>query len=591
MKAAHVRLAALSDIDPDVIYRLNWIKRCRWQDGRLEVQAVFADEGSSDPSDHLYRWIKASDFPFLIIGSRWYRGAMVGKPLVRKRLVLKSTATKPRGVTTSGEDPKKLSLAPAYKLVSDTGNTVVLELSGHDEGSIDKEPSRIYLPLSEVYRSHYFSIPSALPSVLGGLINGAFSNESLQAWDPEGTGWINEVTREARITPTPRLTHDLTKRLARTVFSSDGARALRIIHNWIQSAFASPEPMPHKHIREWLPIVPLPYNSATWDASVVRLPADPEGRKQLLVLHIESFDAPEPYLELEIVSTQSSSNFGDGLSLHGGGGKILEPDPHAEIDDIDLGWNPSLEPIEIDDVIARDERAARRVPRVASPYSHASGGRLKGVESIEVGQGSTQAFGNPGRSVAPLIFTDGDEMSDPRPSLMDSIRAIRQATEFVVSAHRKQHIIAHYRFLPCESKVYEFRVPASESRRAMNAAIPRQFVVAEVRVGARYAYVFEPERRNESQPLPLGVIWLSEREGNSGHRLLSSDDLYTIIQQIESSIRDGHSWIRSVENQGHAHARAVIHAAGNPPEIASLKRFSNRIATQLMTVVGDVRAI
>lgn len=590
MKASHVRLAALDGMDPERIYRLNWIKGCRWEDGRLEVQAVFVAESAHDPGNHLYRWIKASDFPFLILDSRWYRGTMVGKPLGRRLLAFESANTRAHGVTSS-EVPNKLNLSPGYALASDSGNSPVLELAGHYKDSKGREPCRIYVPLSEVYRSHYFSIPTALPSILGGLINSPMSNSSLEAWNPEGTGWIDEGQREARITPSDRLTQALAKRLARTIFSKDGAESLRTIHKWVQRSFATSHPRSHQSPRAWLPLVNLPYDRATWDASVVKLPSDQQGRTQLLVLHIDSFDAPEPYRELEIVTPATARGSSDGSISLRAGGKTLEPDPQGQIDDIELGWDPSLEPIEVEDVIATDERARRRIPRVAKTPASPSASAGKKAENVAVVHGSTQAFGRSDRLVAPLVFTDDDAASDPRPGLQDSLKAIRHAIDSVVATHRERGIEAYARMLPNDAQVYEFRVPASDTPRARHVAVPRQFIIAEVCIGRRYAYVVEPERRTESQPLPLGVLWLVETGSLPSHRALGTDDLHGVVQQIETSARDGHSWIRSVQNHKRVQARRIIHAAGTPPDAASLLRFSNRISSRLLTVVGDVRVI
>ncbi|WP_447936326.1 hypothetical protein [Thermomonas fusca] len=588
MKAKHVRLAALRDTRPDRTYRLSWLRGTRWINGQLEIQAIFVAE-SLEPADVVPCWIRASDFPFLILGSRWYRGVMVGKPLgLRRLLIPKAQSYRPRGVAMLS-DGKKLNVHPSYALAEGGGNNPVLEFEGFDEG--DEHPLRTYLPLTEVYRSTYFGIPIALPGILGGLISGAMANPRFEPWDPDGTAWIDRP-REARITPARALPQELAKRLARFIFSEHGKAALLSIHRWTQSSFAAPDINKTGKAKPWLPIVPLPYERAVWDASVVELPVDENGRRQVLVLHIESFDAPEPFNELEIVAPPSTESGGDGDGQGGRGGMLLEPAPREPVDDVEDGWDPQLEPVAIDDIIARDERVRRRLPRVVRSEARERGpGSRGGSKVIEVDKVSTQASGATNKGAAPLVFTDDDPTAEPAESLRHSIQAIRRAVESVVSRHQKHGLTAYARFLPSDSRVFEFRVPASNSERAKTLAVSRQYVIAEVSVGRRFAYVIEPERRSEHQPLPLGVAWMTGAKGSIRHAAFSTEDIHRLAQAIETAAREGHSWIRKAAEFGSIGVRPVIHAAGSPPSPDGVKRFSDRISAQLMAVIGDPIAI
>lgn len=593
MKASHVRLASLKGASRDRVYQLNWLKGCRWAKKRLEVQVVFIPEDSSDPQHCLYRWVRATDFPFLIVGSRWYRGVMVGKPLGLRRLrIPNAQSMRVHGLTTSG-DPNKIDLAPAWALRDSNGNCPVLEFQGFSEGDQKGPAYRIFLPLSEAYRSHYFNVPVAIPSILGGLISGTMSNPSFEAWDPEGTHWIDRAAGLARITPARTLPQSVTKLLARSIFSEPGRASLIKIHRWIQSSFIASSPNQRGQSLSWLRFVNLPYSRAVWDASVVPMPDGADGRRRLLVLHIESFDAPEPFKELEIVgAAPGESTNGENGSRQGGGGMLLGPDPDDPIDNVDEGWDPQLEAVAVEDVISKDERAIRRVPRVVRPHSNRDNSTRPGERRVvSVSKGSTQAFGFPASGVAPLVFTYDDAPSEPRDSLRDSTKAIQRALASLVERHRRHGIEARGRLLPSESKVYEFRVPASDTDRAITVAVPRQFVIAEVCVRQKYAYVIEPERRSEHQPLPLGVLWLDGGEGISRPQVFSTFDLHRVVQHVESAAREGHSWIRRVRAAGQFGAYPVIHPPHNPPSPEALERFSSRIVNQLLKVIGDVAVV
>lgn len=595
VKAQHVRLVALQNALPGITYNLSWLRGTRWNNGELEIQAIFVPERPHSSANNFSCWIRVSDFPFLILGSRWHRGIMVGKPLGLRRLTIpKAKNYRPRGVTTI-DDGDKLNIYPSYVLAEGRGNNPVLEFEGFEEGDEYGHPYRIYLPLTEVYRSTYFGIPVALPGILGGLINGAMTNPRFEAWDPDGTDWIDWPAREARITPARSLPHELAKRLARLIFSDQGNAALLSIHRWVQASFVAPDVDNKDRARPWLPIVRLPYERVVWDASVVELPLDNDGRRQLLVLHIDSFDAPEPFNELEIVAPPLTGSDGDGDGRGGRGGKLLKPEPDDPVDDVDDGWDPQLEPVAIDDVIARDERVRRRFPRVVRPEakrgSYGIGGGGGSGKVVAVKKVSTQASGPINKGTAPLVFTNDDLAEKPEKSLIPSIRAIYYATASVVSRHRKLNIPATARFLPRISKVFSFRVPASDSELAKIVAVPRQYVIVEVRVRQRFAYVIEPERRSKHQPLPLGVIWLTETGCGIGHAAFSNEHFQRVVQTIETAARTGHSWIRKVAESRGFGVRPVIHSAGSPPSAEAVVRFSERIAAQLMAVIGDPAAI
>lgn len=591
VQAKHVRLAALRDALPDRTYRLSWLRGTRWINGQLEIQAIFVAE-SLGPADVFSCWIRASDFPFLILGSRWYRGVMVGKPLGLRRLIIpKAQDYRPRGVAMLS-DGEKLNVHPSYALAEGGGNNPVLEFEGFEEGDEHDHPLRTYLPLTEVYRSTYFGIPVALPGILGGLISGAMANPRFEPWDPDGTAWIDRTAREARITPARALPQELAKRLARFIFSEHGKAALLSIHRWIQSSFATPDINKTGKAKPWLPIVRLPYERAVWDASVVELPVDGNGRRQILVLHIESFDAPEPFNELEIVAPPSTESNGDGDGQGGRGGMLLEPAPRDPVDDVEDGWDPQLEPVAIDDIIARDECIRRRLPRVVRPETRGKGpGGRGGNKIVEVDKVSTQASGATNKGAAALVFTDDDPTAEPADSLRHSIQAIRRAVESVVLRHRRNGLTAYARFLPSDSKVFEFRVPASNSERAKTLAMSRQYVIAEVSVGRRFAYVIEPERRPENQPLPLGIAWLTGAEGGTHHAAFSTEEIHRVAQAVETAVREGHSWVRKAAECRSIGVRPVIHAAGSPPSPEGVIRFSDRIAAHLMAVIGDPVAI
>lgn len=593
MNAVHVRLAALKHTSPDKVYRLNWLRGTRWHRGQLEIQAVFVPEGSASSAEDVVAWIRASDFPFLILDSRWYRGVMVGKPFGLRRLVIREAQKRHlRGVSRDA-DSSKLTLARAYPLAEGGGNNPVLEFQGFDEGDEHGDGYRVYLPLTETYRSAYFDLPIALPSIIGGLINGAMHNPAFEAWDPQGTHWVDQVAGVARITPARTLPQSVTKRLARSIFSRPGRTALVGIHSWIQKSFAALTPDKLRTARAWLPLVPLPYQRAVWEASVVELAPADDGRRQLLVLHIDSFDAPEPFNELEIIAPPAHEPEGErGEDQGGRGGKLLDPVPDDALDDVEDGWDPRYEPVSIEQVAARDERARRRVPRVVRSDPGREGGGVRGGrEQAEVSEGSTQASGEPAKGAAPLVFGDDDPAVIPNDNMLASMEAVRRAVGQVVALHSQRGIAAHARLLPSDTHVYQFRVPASDSERARAQAIPRQFVIAEVCVGQRHAYVVEPERRSEHQPLPLGVVWLKGSGGQRRHGRFSTDQVHQIVQQVETSVRLSESWLRRVREADQIDAHRVNHAPGAPPSCEALTRFSNRIAAKLMQVVGDAAVI
>lgn len=319
---------------------------------------------------------------------------------------------------------------------------------------------------------------------------------------------------------------------------------------------------------------------------------DDDGRRQLLVLHLESFDAPEPFNELEIVVPPAHVAGGDPGEGGGRGGVLLDPDPDDPVDDVDEGWDPSLEPVALEDVIPRDETVLRRTPRVvrAEPIEGGRRGR-GGRETVPVSEGSTQPMGNSGSGLAPLVFTSDDTTFERVESLEESFVAIRAAAKSFVEKHRNVGAVASARFLPNDTRVYAFRVPASGSVRAKSVAVARQYLILEFSVGGRYAYVVEPERRCESQPLPLGVVWRKEFGDSPRATPFVTDDLHSVVLLLENAVRIGHSWTSSVNASERYAAKSVIHAPGTPPSGKALERFSQRIRSKMLEVLGDARVV
>lgn len=589
MKPAIVRIP---DFDPrdGRVYSLNWGGRLRRGPEQLEIfTRLVAEPQPGKPPKHVDRWVRLTDFPYLILGSRWYRGVMVGKPLGRRTIELKSSKiVKVHGVSCTPTEGR-LWFGDDYRLAFDSPAAPVLEFES-------EEGDRIFLPLTELYRSHYFSIPRAIDSLVGGLVSGALDNPNIAAWDPGGTKWVDGSRLVAQMAPAKFIQRQQAIYLARLIFSSEGNKSLKDLHRSIQASFVDPPPTDGKRRSTLLPILKLPYFRATWDASVIALPPDDEGHQRLLVLHIESFEAREPYSELICVDpypNKSGKSQGNG-EQEPTRSEVLEPNPGDELDDIEDGWDPGLEPVRVDDVITRDDACARRQPEVVRRPPDPGDDRLvfNTTSEIDVDEGSTASDGNRGTNVAPIVFSDAANWPERSQALKLSFEQIAAAIQEAVKRHVQLRISAGSKFLPDDKHVYAFTVPASQSDYAKSRAKSRQFLIAEVRFGSKHAYLIDPERRLDSDNFPVGIVWrLANREsGVKAYAAMNTEDLKQIIISIEGCLKKGHSWIRLPGLERSMKAEGVNHPRSEP-SADDLAAFRKKIEHRLIEAIGDIRIV
>lgn len=566
----------------DRVYRLNWLGKVRRQGRRFEVFARFVAEPCPPrPARHFDAWIKLTDFPFLIAGSRWFRGVMIGKPLSLRTIRLAST--KIVALHSLSKVPREgaLCLGSIYPLSFDSPAAPVAEFEA--AGGM-----RVFAGVPELYRSHYFGIPIALPSVLHGLHRGALANRSIAAWDNDLTHWLDRAGGVAQIAPSKRLRTRQTAYLARLLFSESGRRTLDALQNWVTAHFTQWDPATRLEA-QLLPCPLLPYTEAVWEASVLPLPRDRDGRAQVLVTHIESFEAPEPYRELvQLDPYGESAGQGNDAAGSCGRGQILEPVVEGRLDDLPTGWDPALEPVVIADVATKDKAARRRVPsrikREALP--EAVRGRAPETKRHPTTDGSTELYGPRGTGVAPIAFSDDEPWPERDGSLDVAYEAMRSAIAEAVACHQAVGIASYAHFLPDDTHAFAFAIKRNGQARA--PASPRQFLVAAVRLGSRHALVLEAQRRSTSECLPLGIVW---KVGEQAFAPIDTADLYEVVRHLEAAAANGHSWTRLEGLREQYRAMPVRHPAANLSGQTAIARFRERILARLIEAIGDARAV
>lgn len=584
MKPAVVRLPDL-DRKNHRVYILNWLGRVTYRDRRLRICASFVADPVTGGADSSFEaWIRLSDLPFLIIGSRWFRGVMVGKPLGLQTIELATTRIE-SVIGVSHSRPGRALLEHVHPLSGLKSPGPLLEFTA-------KDGARVFLPLAELYRSHYLCIPRTLQSITGGLIKDALSNPEFAAWDPADTHWIEEAAGIAQIAPAPFIPEQHAKRLARLIFSPFGRKSLEDIHAWMIKEFAQPMADVASAPEVLLPIIKVPYPRGLWHGSVHDLPPDPNGRPRLLVLHLERFDAPEPFRELVVVEPRPPrdlENSGNG----GGGGRradTLEPDPKDPTDDVESGWDPALEPVVVDDVLPRDEATnRRRALRKQREPGVSNGGSRPGRDvDVDVDAASTDPYGRRGSGIAPIVFSDGDW--DARTQSLDaSYEAIRAAADSLIRRYRERGLSAGIEFIPDDTHACAFRVPASDSSRALAVAVPRQYVIAELKLNGKYLYAIDPEQRCDTDSFPLGIVWRpADDDARPAFVRMDSGDLNAIVCDFESSARAGLSWTRLPGLERRAKALAVPHPSESRSAEEAKILFSRRIEKRLIEIASDL---
>ena len=189
MKGVTVRLDCL-DRGDDLFYRLNWLGKVRRRQ-RFEIFGRFVSESVPDERPRQFDcWLRLTDFPFLIIGSRWFRGSMVGKPSAMREIRLASSNIIAVHAPTRTPQVSGLWLGTNYPLAFDQPASPLVELESADG-------TRLFVCIAEIYRAHYFSIPRALPGVMQGLHRSAIDNPTFMAWEPALTRWVDEESRIA----------------------------------------------------------------------------------------------------------------------------------------------------------------------------------------------------------------------------------------------------------------------------------------------------------------------------------------------------------------------------------------------------------
>ena len=581
MKPTIVRLPDF-DRNDEHVYQLNWLGKVRRRGHRFEIFTRFVPEdtrrGRSRPYDC---WVRLTDIPFLIADSRWYRGVMVRKPTNVREIRLWDTRI--IKIHSLSMKPKEgaLCFGSAYPIAFDRPASPVAEFE-------DEDGSRLFVPTTEIYRSHYFGIPRAQAGILHGLHRGGIANPSFEAWDPTLTSWTREEFGIARIAPARFLQTHQVAYVARILFSEPGRQTLDKLQDWVLKFFTQAEGAHQALPAKLLPIPKLPYPKATWEASIVALPPDQDGRECLLVTHIESFDAPEPYLELERVEPRAPRTTDEEAIGPGGSGRgeVLDPITHDSVDSIDDGWDPALEPIAVANVITIDKAARRRLPtRIVRDPTASMGGSTRLVHSkVETRTASTQAYGPYSSGVAPLLFADVDPWPNRDESMDVAYEAIRRAAMQAVTMHLKMGISAEVRFLPDDRHAYAFEIRRAASSRSRSGT--RQFVIAHVRLGSKHVVIIEPQRRSKAEKIPLGIAW---RVGEHAYGSIDLDGIRHIVRHMEDVVSERRSWIRLNGLVSQFKAVAVWHPAASITQEKAIATLSERILARLLEAIGDLR--
>jgi hypothetical protein len=589
MPSPIVRLTEIDAAD-DRVYVLNWLglaRRSPVDHESYEVFVRFVDqEGKSKPQD---RWIRFECFPFLLLGSEWRNGIMVGKPAGVRwvNLDAKPRLTWHRLSKTS--KPGFLTFDRYYPLAIDNPAAPVLEIS-------TRQREILYVPLSELLRSHYLFDARLLPSFLGGLIGtGSLAAPSLQAWDPDSneTCWVEPGV--AQIRRAKFLSDDSAKRVARLIFDPAGKANLLQLRRWIESHFVQNRQGAQVGRGVELPRLTLPYATGGWNVSTIPLERHPDGRLRSLVLHIVNFEADEPYRVLRVKEnfTEVEPDAEAPRDETHAGGKVLKPAPGPELP-IDGGDSDGrFIAISLDDIVTVDRASRRRSvvkPRNDGPDVDRINLGVGGT--AHVGSGGLRVSGPDGKGRAPIVLVAGDGWPQRSETLRVLGKEIIVAAQRVVDAHRAKLIEGECSWLPDADHAYNFLIPRQDTEYSRERAVWRQFLVLEVRIANRFAYVIEPQQRIPTESFPLGV-WTTctSMSHQITARQFSSRQIEQIALAFEGANREGHSWIQTKSLKEEFKSVGVRHAPRDEPSETAMQGFRDRISGALFKLIGDARAL
>ena len=592
MTATVVRLP---DFDPNDgnTYVLNWVglaRRDPAKSSRYQVFVRFLDKAGKASS--LDWWVSFLYFPFLILGSEWHRGVMVGKPTSSTALSFEVHSPPVWHLPSKAAREGYLCFGEGYPLAFDTPAAPVLEIATRNN-------EILYVPLSEILRAHYFFLPRAIPSLLGGLIVlGHMAVQTMEAWRPDETRWIDKEEGIAKIHRSRFITDEDAKRLARLIFDPIGESNLKALRHWVEVNFTETQQGARSIQRPALPRLTLPYPAASWRAATCLLPPSADGRRRRLVLQILDFEAPEPYRHLHLDADDlapEGSSGGDGTGNEGHPrGKVLEPQPLLQLPADDGHSDDRKRSICLDEIISIDSASVRRQPIKPRRDRFVRDRREPGErpQPAPVASGGLAEPGPGGDDRAPVIFNSEGVWPHHKPGLAFIAEHAVAAVAWLIQQHRAIGIQAEYRLLPENGHAYSFVVPKDGSEYAISRAVARQFLVVEVRIAGRHAYVVEPEQRLPTDSFPLG-IWATRPSAHTPPtcRPITLAEIERIATCFEMAHRGGWSWLRTKELKDEFEAIAVRHAPRDDPSDAALEGFRRRIVDAIARLIGDMRIL
>lgn len=577
-------------LDPgtDREYVLNWVGLSRRVGTVFEVFVRLVDGTGRGAA--LDRWIPFDQFPFLILGSEWRRGTPVRLPVNSRSVTIQASQSSTWHSPTRSPKYGGLDFGAAYALAFDSPASPVLEVSASGGQEI------LYVPLSEILRTHYLFEPRLLPSFLGGLLAfGQLSSANLEAWDPARTRWLDEKERFAQIRRAKFISDYIAKRLARLLFDPYGKANLLALRRWIERHFLTSSHGPRREIRADLPKLGLPYAKGGWTIVSRPLSRSADGRRRSLVLRILSFEAAEPYRALSLLEDFTEVEPGSGGAelppTEEHGGKLINPIP-PDVLPLDEPYSGGyVSTINIDDIVCVDKASQRRhVIKPPNPGPDTDR-PARSVGSEYVDSGSLQLSGPGGANVGPVVLTDGDEWPPRARELSNVAEMMIDALRRLVVAHRRVDIDAAYEFLPNNTQSYSFKIPKNETEHALLRARARQFLVLQVRIANRYAYIVEPQRLFKADAFPVGV-WVTydpPTKSVSGIRF-SSEDIELIASEFEKAHREGRSWVGRSEATSQYLSSSVRHPPRMLPSQGAMDGFGERVAYAVHRLIGDARA-
>ena len=583
-EGADIRTARLPEIrglgDRECV--LNWIGQARRHPNDHARYQVFVRFAALSTNTRCDAWVSLDRFPLLILGSRWRQGLMVGKPLgVRTFTICADREPNWQDVSMT-ENPRRLCFGLGYPLTFDRPASPVLQVNSR-RGEI------LYLPLSELLRSHYFSIPRALPSLLGGqMLFGSLASQGLQAWHAAGTGWLDKAAGIASIQRARFITEYQALCLARMLFSNEGEQNLKRLKQWVDTEFQVHPFRTRAEERSDLPRLGLPYRVGRWSAVAQRLQNAQTGQPRYLILQLISFDSDEPYQELAIATqgeTTTGGNNPNGDDEARSYGKRLDPlvdEGSFELQD-ELA-DASLTPITLEDILPVDAASKRRRP-IRNAENHMPSRSIAATpsRSIVVSAGSMRESGAGGKGNAPIR---PGQSRDEWPVRSDALRllndALHRALEPYLKAHRDLGFAANAASLPSKDEAYAFEIRPAESDSFAKA---RQFLVIRVAIDSKNAYIFDAERLG-SDTFPLAVL---ARRGEHVFGEFSTEQVELVAQIFDRERRASRSWVTAKDLCEAFTVRAVRH----PPQVETTRRemdaFIGRIVNRVLAQIGDVR--